>query len=135
MIMVDHGIREQLQFSEVDAFIAIGNHLFDKGINIPRIYAHDAFSGLVCLEDLGDRHLLDVIQNTQDRKTLFTLYGQVIDLLVEMSQKGLNDFRASYTYQTDLYSKELILEKECRYFIDAFLRTYLKRDVFFARWL
>ncbi len=135
MIMVDHGIREHTSVCEADSFIEIGNHLYGKNINVPQIYAHDSFSGLVCVEDLGDNHLKDVIQNTEDREKVPALYKNVIKLLLDMSLKGIKDLDLSKTYQTDTYTKELIIEKECRYFVDAFLTTYLGMDVVFDTYL
>ncbi len=132
MIMVNHGIRETLSMSEADAFIAIGSHLFERGVNIPEIYAHDAFAGLVCLEDLGNRHLLDEVRGISDENALFSLYKRVIDLLVDVSLKGISGFDPSFTFQTDTYSKLLILEKECRYFLDAFVNNYLGMNVDFG---
>jgi len=131
LIMVDHGIRSQTATSEVDSFIAIGQHLYDKGVSIPRIYLHDNFSGLVFLEDLGDLKLQKLFRNTKDQEEVTLYYKAIIDLLIKMSTSGAEGFDISWTYQTPYYSKELILEKECRYFIDAFLRGYLGIDYLF----
>ena len=131
LIMVDHGIRSQTATSEVDSFIAIGQHLYDKGVLIPRIYLHDNFSGLVFLKDLGDLKLQKLVRNTKDQEQVKLYYKTVIDLLIKMSTSGAEGFDISWTYQTPYYSKDLILEKECRYFVDAFLRGYLGIDYSF----
>ncbi len=135
MVMVDHGIREQPSVSEVDSFIEIGYHLYNKGINVPKIYVHDAFSGLVCMEDLGDDHLKDVVQNTDNKEMVPSLYKNVINLLIDMSQKGIKDLDLSKTYQTNQYTKDLIIENECRYFVNAFLKKYLGMEVLFDTYL
>ena len=44
---------------------------------------------------------------------------------------GGRDFDPAWTHQTTSYTKDLIIEKECRYFIDAFLKGYLKMDIRF----
>ncbi|MDL1963511.1 MAG: phosphotransferase [Deltaproteobacteria bacterium] len=131
LIMVDHGIRSQTATSEVDSFIAIGQHLYDKGVSIPRIYLHDNFSGLVFLEDLGDLKLRKLVRNTKDQQEVTLYYKTIIDLLIKMSTSGAEGFDISWTYQTPYYSKDLILEKECRYFVDAFLRGYLGMNYLF----
>jgi len=131
LIMVDHGIRTQKAISEVDSFIAIGQHLYDRGVPIPRIYLYDNFSGLVFLEDLGDVKLQKLVLSTKDPEEVALHYKTVIDVLIKMSTSGIENFDISWTYQTPYYSKELILEKECRYFVDAFLRGYLGMDYFF----
>jgi NDP-sugar pyrophosphorylase family protein/tRNA A-37 threonylcarbamoyl transferase component Bud32 len=131
LIMVDHGIRAQSTTSEVDSFIAIGQHLYDSGVPIPRIYLYDNFSGLVFLEDLGDVKLQKLVISTKDPEEVAEYYKKVIDLLIKMSTSGAEEFDISWTYQTPYYSKELILEKECRYFVGAFLRGYLGMNYFF----
>jgi len=131
LIMVDHGISAQSATSEADSFIAIGRHLYDRGIPVPKIHLYDNFSGLVFLEDLGDVKLQKLVLNTNDPEKVALHYKTVIDVLIKMSTSGAEGFDISWTYQTPYYSKELILEKECRYFVDAFLRGYLGMDYSF----
>jgi len=131
LIMVDHGISGQSATSEADSFIAIGRHLYDRGIPVPKIHLYDNFSGLVFLEDLGDVKLQKLVLNTNDPEKVALHYKTVIDVLIKMSTSGAEGFDISWTYQTPDYSKELILEKECRYFVDAFLRGYLGMDYSF----
>ncbi len=128
LILVSHGIREQIDTCEADSFIRIGQHLQEKKIPVPAIYGYNAFSGLVFLEDLGDTHLVDVVKQLRHQKDRLAVYQEVIRLLIHMSQNGKTGFLPSMTYQTREYSKELIIEKECRYFRDAFLKNYMKMD-------
>ena len=131
LILVDHGISAQSSTSEVDSFIAIGRHLYDRGIPVPKIHIYDNFSGLVFLEDLGDVKLQKLVLNTKDPEKVALYYKTVIDVLIKMSTLGTEGFDISWTYQTPYYSKDLILEKECRYFVDAFLGGYLGMDYSF----
>ena len=56
LIVADHGIHSSPDVrGECEAFVAIGRHLYEKGISVPRIYQADAFAGLAVVEDLGDR--------------------------------------------------------------------------------
>ena len=125
LIMVDHGIRETDETSEIDSFIQIGEHLYRKGLPVPKIYFSDTFSGLVFLEDLGDVNLQRTVQEMRDSNAVIMIYKRVIDQLIALSQKGAHGFDRSWTYQTADYNQRLILEKECRYFIDAFVGKYL----------
>jgi len=59
------------------------------------------------------------------------MYRSVIQLLIKFSTFGAERFDATWTYQTPSYSKALILEKECRYFVDAFLNTYLGLEMIY----
>jgi len=129
--MVDHGIRMQETTNETDSFVAIGRHLYGKGVKVPQIYLYDTFSGLVFLEDLGDVNLQSVVQNTRNPDKILSYYQSVIRLLINLSVSGAKDFDPAWTYQTDSYNQDLILEKECRYFVDAFLRKYHDLDICF----
>lgn len=125
LVMVDHGISHKNITSEADAFVSIGRHLFDKGIPVPRIFLYDTFAGLVFLEDLGDNTLQQLVQNTNRPDQIILSYKTVIDLLLKQSVCGARDFNPSWAYQTATYSRDLILERECRYFVEAFLNGYL----------
>jgi aminoglycoside/choline kinase family phosphotransferase len=48
-----------------------------------------------------------------------------------MGVEGAKGFDLGYTYQTPYYDRELILEKESRYFVNAFLNGYLGLKVEF----
>jgi aminoglycoside/choline kinase family phosphotransferase len=94
-------------------------------VPVPEIYFYDTFSGLVFLEDLGDVHLQQIVQSTDNSESLIDLYKSVIDQLIKLSLRGADKFDPAWTYQTARYDQELIVEKECRYFQEAFLKGYL----------
>jgi len=131
LILVDHGIRNQTDICEVDSFIYIGKHLKGKGIPVPEIHLHDAFSGMVFLEDVGDFHLQDLVNRTPGRKERIGIYRRIIELLIRMSQTGKKDFAPSMAFQTSAYTRELILDKECRYFQSEFLNGRLRMNISF----
>jgi aminoglycoside/choline kinase family phosphotransferase/GTP:adenosylcobinamide-phosphate guanylyltransferase len=125
LVMVDHGIRQNQQTAEAEAFVAIGRHLEAAGVRVPTIYLYDTFAGLVFMQDLGDLNLQQIISDTAKPGDVITCYQSVIRQLLQMSVAGANNFNPAWTWQTPSYSRELILEKECRYFVEAFLQTYL----------
>lgn len=131
IVMVDHGIRKRNTTAEVDSFVTIGRHLYKKKIPVPKIYLYDTFSGLVFLEDLGDLNLQTVVQNAENEEDIISWYESVINFIINMSAFGAEDFDRTWTYQTSSYNKDFILEKECRYFVEAFLNGYLKMDLSF----
>ena len=131
LVMVDHNIRKHPSTSEVDSFVAIGSHLHDKDVPVPEIYVHDTFSGLVFMEDLGDVNLQTLVLNTQKPEQIISYYKSVIDLLGKLSATGAKGFDPVWTYQTSHYNQDLILEKECRYFVDAFLKKYMGMNISF----
>ncbi len=121
LVAVSHGIRATSGVCEADAFINIGRHLQNRGLPVPRIYAGDPFSGIAFLEDLGDRHLQDVVLSLDSPEKRTVLYHRVIDGLVALSQKGFKGFDTAWTYQTASYDRQVIMENECAYFVEAFL--------------
>jgi NDP-sugar pyrophosphorylase family protein len=125
MILVDHGIKKADRIDEADAFVNIGRHLFNRGLPVPQIYDSDTFAGYVFLEDLGNLDLLEAVQQSDNFENIFDLYRRVIHLLTRFSVSGLDQFDSGWCYQTSRYSKSMILKKECRYFVDAFLNKYL----------
>lgn len=132
MILVDHGIKKTNQFEEADAFVNIGRYLCKRGLPVPQIYEEDTFAGYVLLEDLGNDNLQSVVRHTDSIEKVAVLYQRVIDLLIKFSDSGAAQFDTAWCYQTPRYSKTLILEKECRYFVDAFLNAYLGLKITFA---
>jgi aminoglycoside/choline kinase family phosphotransferase len=125
LILADHNIKTGDGTTEADAFISHAQHLRAAGVPVPRIHFQDAFPGLVFLEDLGDTKLQDLILKTGDRGRVAAYYREVIDLLVKMAFQGKKDFDPETAYQTPYYDKALILERECGYFMDAFVKSYL----------
>jgi NDP-sugar pyrophosphorylase family protein/tRNA A-37 threonylcarbamoyl transferase component Bud32 len=130
LVVADHGIHSRQDIrGECDAFVAIGRHLYDKGISVPRIYLADAFAGLVLVEDIGDVHFQSVVLNSRNVNETIAWYQSAVQLLISLSLVGGSGFDPSWTYQTPVYDKDLILEKECRYFVEAFLNRYLNLDI------
>ncbi|MBW2410456.1 MAG: phosphotransferase, partial [Deltaproteobacteria bacterium] len=131
LIMADHGIQIHENTAEIDAFVNIGRHLFNARLPVPQIYDDDRFAGLVFLEDLGDLDLQGAIRREPDPEAIRVWYQSIIDILIEFSIGGAAGFDPAWAYQTPSYDKNLILEKECRYFVEAFLNGYLgHRDSF-----
>jgi len=128
LVMVDHGIHPDIPVSEADSFIAIGKHLKRKGIPVPDMVLADPFSGLVFLEDLGDANLQSEVMQTSDSDRIHGLYLSVVRQLLQMSRRGGAGFDPAWAYQSPQYDKALILERECRYFVDAFLNGWLQQS-------
>jgi aminoglycoside/choline kinase family phosphotransferase len=124
LVMVDHGIRKADLKNEVDAFVRIGRHLHEKEVPLPEIYFSDTFSGLVCMQDLGDQHLQQVVCNADAETDIEDLYKAILGNLMRMSLAGRQGFDPDWAWQTPAYDREVILERECRYFVESFLNLY-----------
>ncbi len=126
-IMVSHGIRRGQGTREVDSFVDIGRHLASRRVPVPKICSFDRFSGLVFTEDLGDQHLQAAVAERPLQTVLF-LYRRVIDAAIHMGLNGAEGFDPTWTWQSPRYDRDLILEKECRYFCEAFVAGHLGRQ-------
>lgn len=131
LILSDHGIcmdapENNNGTAQLNAFIKIGAHLAGKNIAVPSILGYDTISGQVAVSDLGGTHLADHIRG-MDESQIVTQYQRVIDRLIDFSLKGIEDFDTAWTCQTPSYSKQMILDLECRYFMEAFVNGYLGR--------
>lgn len=132
VVISDHGIclPESDGKTQLSAFVHIGNHLHGRGIPVPRILAHDRLSGMVALEDLGNTHLADAVAGAaRDESRISVLYKTVIDELIRFSREGAKGFDTAWTCQTPAYSRDLILDYECRYFLEAFVNRYCGKDI------
>lgn len=124
VVLVDHGLPPEGGTCEADAFFAIGRHLYAKGLPVPRLYGYDRPSGMVALEDLGDLHLQTVVRCTKSPAEVVAHYRAVMDILIKMGVEGAKGFDPAYTYQTPRYDRDLIMEREAKYFVTAFLNGY-----------
>jgi NDP-sugar pyrophosphorylase family protein len=131
LILADHGIRKDDSTCEADAFVSIGRHLESKGIPIAKIVLYDTFSGHVFMEDLGDTHFQTFIKSIKNQDRIVSHYKTLIRLLGKLSIEGRKEFNPAWTCQTAAYTEDLIMEKECRYFVDAFLKNYLGMNIRF----
>jgi len=69
----------------------------------------------------------------EDDKARLARYKKVLDNLALMAVFGAVDFSSSWPWQSAHYDESLILEKESRYFVEAFVNGFLgRRDVTFA---
>ena len=127
LIMADHGLRLTRDREEIDAYVDIGRHLWACVATVPRIWSYDRFAGLVFLEDLGDRSLQQEAAGP-DKSRRMDLYRRVIDRWIDTAMECVKGFDPEWTYQTRQYDRQVILENECRYFVEAFLIGYLGWD-------
>ncbi len=134
LVVADHGIRRvgPTETAEVDAYVNIGRHLHGRGLPVPEIVAADPFSGLVFMADLGDDHLQRVIRAASDAEAVVGWYRKVIDELADFAVRGADGFDSAWTHESPAYDRPMILEREGRYFLEAFVAGYLGRRVAWA---
>lgn len=112
---------------ENDSYQRIGEHLWKRGIPVPRIHVADPVRGFFILEDLGDAHLQG--QANRGVIDLKKLYGHVVRLLLELHKRAPEGFASEFCFDAPVYSPEFIYERELEYFRKAFLVGFLGLDV------
>ena len=125
LILAKHELEPENISCEASAFVNIGNHLAARKVKVPKIHLSDRFSGLVFIEDLGDTNLQAVVLKIKNYNQLIEIYQKTIQNLICLAVRAYRDFDLSWTYQTRAYNADLIIEKEGRYFVEAFLISYL----------
>ena len=128
LVACDRGLCAADVVREADAFTWINRHLYDKGISVPRLYLSDPLAGLSFLADLGDISLQQRVLSATDFDQIADLYRPVIDRLLDLAIKGAEGFDDAWTYQTPAYDRQVIIDRECRYFANEFLTGYLGLD-------
>ncbi len=131
LVMADHGIRPGDGTAEADAFVAIGRHLASRGLPVPAIHAADLFSGLVLMEDLGNTSLEDQVKSAASPGAVADIYRDAVALLIRLSIHGAHGFDTAWTWQTASYDRRVIIDNECRYFMEAFVGGRLEMPVSF----
>ena len=121
--------------NENDSYVYVGRHLHQKGVPVPEIYGYYRSEGLTLVEDLGSVHLQDAVKSGAGRLT--ALYGQAIDLLLQMQVRATEDLETRHCFDTSVYNQQFIIERELEYFRWNFLvgalgleieSNYVERD-------
>jgi aminoglycoside/choline kinase family phosphotransferase len=111
--------------NENDSYFLIGGHLKSKGVPVPEIYDYNRTEGWMLLEDLGDISLETALRNKGKDELLHYWYGQALNVLVDMQINGAEGFDPGWCFDTPRIDGAFLLERECRYFVEAFLHRYM----------
>ena len=108
---------------ENDSYWAIGNHLYQSRVPVPRIYWADVARGYFLLEDLGDFHLQAYARRW--RRNLFPVYRRVVHLLVHLHRRAITGFEPGYCFDSVAYDPAFVYSRELEYFRERFLNGFL----------
>ncbi|MDP2798585.1 MAG: phosphotransferase [Deltaproteobacteria bacterium] len=125
LIVVLPESKDPLHLKESEAYHYIGRHLAAKGIPTPVIYGYDRATGAIIMEDLGDVHLELAVREENNTGATERWYLEAVDILVNMQVRGAEGFDIRYCFDTPVYDRRLMLERESGYFVRAFLQGYL----------
>ena len=108
----------------------IGRHLFAAGTPVPEQYGFAEHNGLLVCEDLGDRRLHDlVLEHGVDSEPVIDLYRQTVTELAKMQVQSRNGFDTAWCWDTPQYDREVMLESESGYCLQALCRDFLQINV------
>ena len=97
------------QPESVKPFVDIGHRLYEAEVRTPKVNAFDLKQGFVFMEDMGDRHLYDVIKTEG-----IHYYLQAIDTIVKMQYTdtdGLPDYDRGFLLSEMSLMQEWYLDK------------------------
>jgi hypothetical protein len=121
-IAMENAPADDFSRRENAAYLNIGRHLRDKGLPLPEIYRFDPDKGWFIMEDFGDVSLQAACEEAKER---LPLYGQVVEILLELQLKGSEGLNPEWACQTQTYDRDVMRRYEVEYFKEAFLGTYL----------
>jgi aminoglycoside/choline kinase family phosphotransferase len=113
------------EVNENDSYYHLGRHLKAQGVPVPEIYTYCREESWMLLEDLGDISLEAVIKRQPEASQIRYWYRQALEVLVHMQIKGKEGFDASWCFDTPTLHRPFLWERECSYFVRAFLNNYL----------
>jgi len=111
--------------NENDSYFLIGRHLRAQGTPAPEIYAYCREEFWMLTEDLGDISLESVIHRQTQESQIRYWHRQALELLADMQIKGAKGFDPAWCFDTPVLHRPFLWERECGYFVRAFLNNYL----------
>lgn len=106
---------------EFDRYVRIGDFLRENGIAVPRFYFVDK-DGVVVMEDLGDIHLVDALEDA-DPPAELAFYRDCIDILYRLQTSVTAAEKETGVLGDMIFSEEMLLG-ETDYFASEFVVSY-----------
>lgn len=114
------------EVNENDSYYLVGRHLRAQGAPVPEIYAYCREEFWMMMEDLGDISLESVIKRQPLASQVRHWYRQALKILVDMQLRGREGFDSAWCFDTPVMHRPFLWERECGYFVRAFLNNYLR---------
>jgi aminoglycoside/choline kinase family phosphotransferase len=110
-------------FKENRAFIRFTQHFYNKGLNVPHVYAENLSSGIYIQEDLGDLQLFQLLPREGEvfDENLIGLFQKVLESLALLQIEGGKDFDYSICYPRAAFDKQS-MHWDLNYFKHYFVR-------------
>ncbi len=112
------------EVNENDSYFLIGRHLRAGGAPVPEILEYCREERWMLLEDLGDVSLEAALQGGRKQDQEAYWYRQALEILAGMQVAGAEGFQTSWCFDTPVADRPFLMERECLYFVRAFLQGY-----------
>ncbi len=123
LILVIPAKPETAELLESRSAWLIGKHLENCNVPVPKPYSWDEDTGILLFEDLGDYRLQDIAQSEKGS----ALYREVVTSLAHMQCVSISGFNEAWCWDSPVYDKQLMLERESGYFLRAFWQDFLEQ--------
>ncbi len=128
VVLLFHPFPPGGEVNENDSYYLLGRHLRSQGAPVPEIYTYCREEFWMMIEDLGDISLESAIKRQPHDSQIRYWYRQALELLVNMQIMGKEGFDSSWCFDTPVLHRPFLWERECGYFVGAFLNNYLGLD-------
>jgi hypothetical protein len=92
---------------------------------VPEIYDYCRKEGWMLLEDLGDVSLESALKSHPGEEQIRCWYPKALEVLLNMQLAARDGFDPSWCFDTPRVDRPFLRERECGYFVRAFLQGYL----------
>jgi N-acetylmuramate 1-kinase len=128
LVLLHHPNSPGQGVTENDSYFFIGRHLRARGVPVPEIYHYSREEGWMLMEDVGDLSLAAAVAGAAGEEVL-VWYRRALRLLLHQQTEGDRGFDPAWCFDTPAVTRPFLLERECRYFVRAFLQGYLGLEV------
>jgi aminoglycoside/choline kinase family phosphotransferase len=129
LVLLYHPQPPGREVTENDSYFLIGRHLKARWVPVPEIYVHCREEHWMLLEDVGDLSLAEAVAAAGSNKEILAWYRQALDILITQQLDGKQGFSPAWCFDTQAVTRPFLLERECLYFVRAFLQGYLGLEV------
>ncbi len=117
------------EVTENDSYFLIGRHLRARGVPVPEIYVHCREENWMLTEDVGELSLAEAVAAAAGDAEVLAWYRQALEILVQQQLDGKQGFTPAWCFDTPAVTRPFLLERECLYFVRAFVQGYLGLEV------
>lgn len=129
LVLLYHPQPPGREVTENDSYFLIGRHLKARGVPVPEIYVHCREEDWMLLEDVGDLSLAEVVAGAGNDAEILAWYRQALNILLTQQLYGRQGFTPAWCFDTPAVTRPFLLERECHYFVRAYLKGYLGLEV------